>query len=154
MAKITVLAVDKLRSGHFAEAAAMYLKRARRFEKVVEIEVKAAKGARDAGEARRIESQRLLARRPSEAMLVALDERGVQWNSARWASWMGEQLDVAKPICFAVGGANGHHEHLRSNANVVLGLSAMTLPHELARVVLYEQIYRALTMIHGVPYHK
>jgi len=82
------------------------------------------------------------------ARLIALDERGRQLTTAQFAKLL------ARPAAFVIGGADGLSAATRSDADLVLGLSAMTLPHALAQVILLEQIYRAATLLIGHPYHR
>lgn len=91
-------------------------------------------------------------------LLVLLDERGRQMGSDAFAAWLGRERDEGRSwIIFAVGPADGWTQHepaARRSGVVLLSLSAMTLPHELARVVICEQVYRALTILKGHPYHR
>lgn len=86
--------------------------------------------------------------------LVTLDERGKSLNSIEFAKWLGQQQLQSRDVAFAIGGDEGHSEEVRKRASLVLSLSAMTMPHRLARLVLMEQLYRAVTIIRGEPYHK
>jgi 23S rRNA (pseudouridine1915-N3)-methyltransferase len=86
--------------------------------------------------------------------IVALDEQGEMWTTARFAQRLGEWSDEARAIAFVIGSADGLDPQLKRNAHVRLSLSAMTLPHALARVVLAEQIYRAVSVRQGHPYHR
>lgn len=86
--------------------------------------------------------------------LVLLDSRGRQFSSEQFAEWLGKQRDQGQQaIIFAIGPADGWSDEVRKQANLLLSLGPMTLPHELARVVLSEQIYRAFTILSGHPYH-
>jgi len=86
--------------------------------------------------------------------LVLLDSRGKQMTSEALAAWLGKQQDSGtRRILFAVGPADGWSEEARQRANLLLSLGPMTLAHELAAVVLAEQIYRAFTILKGLPYH-
>jgi 23S rRNA (pseudouridine1915-N3)-methyltransferase len=88
-------------------------------------------------------------------MLVLLDQRGKQMTSATFARWLGRERDEGRQlIVFAIGPADGWSEASRKRAASLLSLGPMTLAHELARVVLCEQIYRALTILAGHPYHR
>jgi 23S rRNA (pseudouridine1915-N3)-methyltransferase len=84
-----------------------------------------------------------------------LDERGQMLDSLKFARWL-ERLTIDSPhgIHFVVGGDLGLDDSVRNRADKVLSLSAMTLPHQVARVVLLEQIYRACTLIRNIRYHK
>jgi 23S rRNA (pseudouridine1915-N3)-methyltransferase len=86
--------------------------------------------------------------------LIVLDSRGKQLSSEEFAQFLGDYQDRnPTPLLFAVGGENGFSDEARRAAAWVFSLSKMTLPHELARVVLLEQIYRAFTILNGHPYH-
>ena len=108
----------------------------------------------DGVRARQIEAERILAALPAGAFAVALDERGTQLTTrelARWISgWMAEGVS---PACI-IGGADGLDDSVKARAGKQLGLSKLTLPHALARVVLAEQLYRAMCIIKGHPYHR
>jgi len=86
---------------------------------------------------------------------VVLDERGQPFDSLKFAKWL-ERLTVDQPhgVTFVMGGDVGLDDSIRERADKVLSLSTMTLPHQLARVVLVEQIYRACTLMRNIPYHK
>jgi 23S rRNA (pseudouridine1915-N3)-methyltransferase len=85
--------------------------------------------------------------------LVLLDSRGKQFSSEELAEFLKREQLNATPLLFAIGGSDGFGEEARRNAGFVLSLGKMTLPHELARVVLVEQIYRAFTILKNHPYH-
>jgi 23S rRNA (pseudouridine1915-N3)-methyltransferase len=85
--------------------------------------------------------------------LVLLDARGKQLSSEELAQFLGREHMQAVPLLFAIGSADGFHDETRREAGFVLSLGRMTLPHELARVVLLEQIYRAFTILKNHPYH-
>ena len=88
------------------------------------------------------------------ALAVLLDSRGKQMTSEGFAAWLGARRDQgSQHLVFAVGAASGWSEADRERAQLLLSLGLMTLPHELARVVLAEQIYRAFTILSGHPYH-
>jgi len=86
--------------------------------------------------------------------VVALDERGEIWTTARLTQKLVAWHDNARPIAFVVGSADGLAPTVKQNACAVLSLSALTLPHSLARVVLAEQLYRAISLHLGHPYHR
>jgi 23S rRNA (pseudouridine1915-N3)-methyltransferase len=92
--------------------------------------------------------------RPIKHTLVLLDSQGKQLSSEEFAEFIGNYQDRNPlPLLFAVGPANGFSREIRQEANLLLSLGKMTLAHELARVVLVEQLYRALTILKGHPYH-
>lgn len=85
---------------------------------------------------------------PAKTRVVALDERGKDLTTQQFAALLGE------PTTFVIGGADGLDPSIRKEASVLLRLSALTLPHALAQVVLCEQLYRAATLLTGHPYHR
>jgi len=85
--------------------------------------------------------------------LVLLDSRGKQFSSEELAEFLEREQLNAIPLLFAIGGSDGFSEEARRHAGFVLSLGKMTLPHELARVVLVEQLYRAFTILKHHPYH-
>ena len=85
---------------------------------------------------------------PPRSRLVALDERGKDLTTRQFAALL------AQPTAFVIGGADGLDPSLRKAASLLLRLSALTLPHALAQVVLCEQLYRAATLLTGHPYHR
>ena len=101
------------------------------------------------------EASRLLARAADNTHLVALDEKGRHFTSREFAALLQSKLDDGTPaLTFALGGPDGHDATLLKSARTKLSLSKMTLPHGLARVTLLEQIYRAVTILTGHPYHR
>lgn len=100
------------------------------------------------------EGERLAAVLPSSALVVVCDERGSVWTSDAFARWMHEQRERARDVAFVVGGAFGLDATIVARAGIRLALAPWTLPHDLARLVLAEQLYRAGTIVRGEPYHK
>jgi len=100
------------------------------------------------------EAQRIKSALPASCLRIALDERGANWTTRQLADrmqqWMGEGRDVA----FIIGGADGLHQSVKENAQQLLALSALTLPHAMVRVLLAEQLYRAHSLLHNHPYHR
>ncbi|HKT89195.1 MAG TPA: 23S rRNA (pseudouridine(1915)-N(3))-methyltransferase RlmH [Candidatus Sulfotelmatobacter sp.] len=90
----------------------------------------------------------------NKSTLVLLDSRGKEFSSEQFAKFLGDYQDRNPlPLVFAIGGADGFSDQARSAAQQVISLGKMTLAHELARIVLLEQIYRAFTILKGHPYH-
>ena len=85
---------------------------------------------------------------------VALDERGEPWTTARFASQLGRWRDHSESVAFVIGSADGLADDVKRHADVVVALSALTLAHGVARVLLAEQLYRAASMLGGHPYHR
>ncbi len=87
---------------------------------------------------------------PDRAFVVLLDERGRQMGSESFAAWLEERRQSGRPLCFVIGGAFGIE---LPSADLRLSLGPMTLPHQLARVVVVEQLYRGHRILAGEPYH-
>ena len=87
-------------------------------------------------------------------LVVALDERGEAWATSQLAEKLRGWRDDASPVAFVIGSADGLAGRIKRDANVIMALSALTLPHGLARIVLVEQIYRAASLLRGHPYHR
>jgi 23S rRNA (pseudouridine1915-N3)-methyltransferase len=140
-----------------ASAAERYLDRIRHFFPIEVIEVRPERGRQAQSDVAimRAQSARLVAAIPEKGYVVVLDERGQVFDSLKFAKFI-ERLTTGQPygITFVVGGDVGLDENVRKRADTVLSLSAMTLPHQIARVVLLEQIYRACTLIRNIAYHK
>ena len=148
-----LLTVGKLRPA-FREAADEYVKRLRRFARIEEREVREAGRAGNATAQRREETRRLAAAVPDNARIVALTRGGDGWSSSELARQMGRWRGESRPVAFVIGGAEGLEEEFAIGADSRWSLGALTLPHELARVVVLEQLYRAFTILAGTPYHK
>jgi 23S rRNA (pseudouridine1915-N3)-methyltransferase len=101
------------------------------------------------------ESRLILAAVPKGARLALLDERGAALSSAQWASEIGKARDSSVPVyAVVIGGPDGLDASLRGQAQSVLSFGAMTWPHQLVRVMAAEQLYRALSILSGHPYHR
>ncbi len=152
--KLVVLAVGRLKERAWTERADEYMKRAGRFAPCEMKEVKA--GAGGDGTAVLAEAERLLAAVEERDTVVVCEEGGRQLSTAELADWIGGRFAAggAGRLVFVVGGADGISPAVIRRADLRLGLSRLTLPHELARVVLLEQLYRVLTLNAGHPYHR
>jgi 23S rRNA (pseudouridine1915-N3)-methyltransferase len=144
MMKIKVAWIGKTKESAIQALTDDYLKRISRYAEVAGIALKdeAAVLALARGE-----------RQKERHKLVLLDSRGKQLSSEELAEFLEREQGQALPLLFAVGGADGFSEEARRQAGFVLSLGRMTLPHELARVVLLEQLYRAWTILKNHPYH-
>ena len=153
--RLVVAAVGKPRDRHLAAAIEEYETRAARYWPLVTAEVREANGKGiSPADTRRREGERLLERVPDGALLVCCDERGDRLTSSEFASLLVQTRDSARDVAFAIGGAYGLDEAVRRAATRSVQLAPWTLPHELARLVLAEQLYRAGTIARGEPYHK
>jgi 23S rRNA (pseudouridine1915-N3)-methyltransferase len=155
--KVVVVAVGRAR-GPLGEAVAEYEARAGRYWKLEAVEVAGGlKGSSSAAPERvmEAEAERILARVPVGLELVALTREGRGMSSRELAAYLRELGTRSAPgVAFVIGGAFGLGEAVLGRASRELSLSALTLPHEMARLVLAEQLYRAGTIVRGEPYHK
>ena len=150
--RLTFLSIGKDRSKLFAAGVEEY---AARLEHVAKVQLLELPESRASGaKAKEEEGRALLAKLGPRDALVALDERGKSLTSVAFATWVGTQRDSGRDVAFIIGGDEGLSDEVRARAGLVLSLSAMTLPHRLARLVLLEQVYRAFTILRGEPYHK
>jgi len=142
--KIKVAWIGKTKEAAIQALADEYLKRTSRYAEIAGIVLKdeAAVLALARGE-----------RQKERHRLVLLDSRGKQFSSEELAKLLEAEQVHSVPLLFAIGGADGFSDEARRQASLVLSLGKMTLPHELARVVLLEQIYRAFTILSNHPYH-
>lgn len=108
----------------------------------------------DGGRARQLEAARIRAALPAGAVRVVLDERGTQATTRELAAWLEKWMAEGATPAFVIGGADGLDDSVKAGAGKLLGLSRLTLPHALARVILAEQLYRAACIIKGHPYHR
>ncbi len=154
--KVTILSVGHKMPAWIQEGFHEYTRRMPPEIRVELLEMKPEeRGAgRSVERARALEGERLLQALPAGATLLALDEKGraisTQGLSVMLAAWMRDGTHPA----FAIGGADGHAEAVKSRADKLLSLSALTLPHALVRVVLAEQLYRAWSILAHHPYHR
>ena len=148
-------AVGKPRDAALAAAIREYEARAARYWPLEVVEVKEESGRAAAPDAvMRKEGERILARLPASARLVLCDPGGEAMDSPTFARWLQGQREAAQDIAFVIGGAQGIGAEVRQRAHRRLALAPWTLPHELARLVLAEQLYRAGSITRGEPYHK
>lgn len=158
--KITLLVVGKIKEKYFTGAIEEYVKRLSRYCKLEIIEVADEKTPDHASEAtetiiRKKEAERLLKYIPEQAYVVALAIEGKMLDSVELSQKI-EQLGISgqSHIIFIIGGSIGLDLDILSRANYLLSFSKMTFPHQLMRVILLEQIYRAYRIINHEPYHK
>jgi 23S rRNA (pseudouridine1915-N3)-methyltransferase len=145
--KVTILAVGHRMPAWIQEGFTEYTKRMPPEIRVELLELKPGKSKAQEGLA-------ILDAVPGRAMLVALDERGKAVTTQGLAVMLSEWMRDATQPCFAIGGADGHSDEVKQRAAKLISLSALTLPHQLVRVVLAEQLYRAWSILARHPYHR
>lgn len=154
--KVLIVAVGAVK-GALAPVVADYERRASHHWKLSVEEVPAGtkSGSKDAQAVMSAEAERLLARVPAEVDVVALTRDGKSMDSRELAGYLDEHAVRSSPgVAFVIGGAYGLDPCVIARSRRRLSLSKMTLPHEVARLVLSEQLYRAGTILRGEPYHK
>jgi 23S rRNA (pseudouridine1915-N3)-methyltransferase len=156
--KISILAVGRLKSGAEQTQFNRYFdlfNAAARNLKIAPISViEISEGRSDsAAERKEAEAQELVSKLGA-SRLIALDEQGQMLSSYEFTAMFSRLRDEALDVAFAIGGPDGHGETLKDAAHFQLSLGKITLPHGLVRIVLAEQLYRALTIIQGHPYHR
>lgn len=151
---LRLISVGRLKTPFWKDAAAHYLARLTRWRRLECTEVRDGDAALPPDRRNALEGRRILEALTPQDVPLVLDERGLNPTSPRLATLL-QQLDheARGQACFIVGGAWGLDEAVRDRAHRLISLSAMTLPHELARVVLLEQLYRAECILRKVPYH-
>jgi 23S rRNA (pseudouridine1915-N3)-methyltransferase len=157
--KLVICAVGRLKAGPERDLAERYGKRAADLAPRLGLSgpamVELPEGRARDDETRRREEWDGLALKSEGAIRIALDERGAALTSAGFANLIVKHRDAgAKALAFLIGGADGLAPEARAAAKEVISLGAMTLPHQLVRIMLLEQIYRALTIRLGHPYHR
>ncbi len=155
--RLIIIALGALRSAPCQEICELYGQRLRAGQALGPLEFKdVAERRKQSPERRRQdEGARLLAAAPDGAKLVVLDERGKEHSSRSFAQHLGRWRDEGvRETAFLIGGADGHGELVRKRADIVLSLGAMTWPHDLAKAMLAEQLYRANCILSGHPYHR
>ncbi len=151
--KVNIVCVGKIKEKFFTDAINEYLKRLSRFAEIKITEVDEASNITNLEQKSKIEGERLLAK--SSGIIVALDGGGKLFSSNELADFIHKkEINGESTISFIIGGSNGLSKEVLSAASLVLSFGKITFPHQLFRVVLTEQIYRAFTIIAGLPYHK
>lgn len=155
--KIQIIAVGKLKEKFWADACDEYLKRLKGYAKVRVDAVPDRDPAKSGGEegARKLEGKGILEALPDHSHVILLDVHGKQLSSEGIAARMDAlMLSGVSEITFIVGGSGGVSRGVQDIADECLSFGKITLPHNLARVVLLEQVYRAFKISRGEPYHK
>ena len=154
--KLTIAAVGRLKAEYAIQGCEQFRHRLSRYFDLNYIETKDIKRKAGGTQAVKLsEGQALLKALPSGCVKVILDERGRSWSTQTLVEWLEKQKNTgASSIAFLIGGPDGHAEETRKQGQVVWSLSPLTFPHELARLVLMEQLYRAATVMSGHPYHR
>lgn len=157
---ITIVAVGKIKEKYWLQAIAEYEKRLRAYAKVRTVEVADDPAPDSASEAQEEaikakEASRILAQLKERDYVVALAIEGQAFSSEAWAEYLDRMAGQGySSFVFVIGGSLGLHRSVLDRANLKLSFSKFTFPHQMMRVILLEQLYRAFKIIRGEPYHK
>ena len=158
--KITILAVGKLKEKYWKQAIAEYEKRLGAYSKIEMIEVPDEKAPetmsdKEIEQVKEKEGQRLLAKIKPQATVITLEIEGKILSSEGLAKELQQRMTQGQSdFVFVIGGSNGLHQDVLNRSNYALSFSKMTFPHQMMRVVLIEQVYRAFKIMRGEAYHK
>lgn len=159
MANITLITVGTLKETYLKDAVNEYKKRLSQYARVDEINLKEERivNEDDASEVRRAlesEGERILSAIPKGSGKIALCVEGKQYDSVALAGLIGRMTDESGKITLIIGSSHGLADKVKKECDVRLSVSALTFPHQLMRVVLYEALYRSFTILAGKKYHK
>lgn len=159
MANITIITVGTLKESYLKDGVAEYKKRLSQYARVDEINIKEEKiqNEDDSSEVKRAleaEADKILAAIPKGAGKIALCVEGKQYDSVALANLIGRMADESGKIALIIGSSHGMSERVKRECDVRLSFSALTFPHQLMRVILFEALYRSFTILAGKKYHK
>lgn len=153
--RVRVFSIGKVKQDFVLKGEQEYLKRLKPYASIEIVELPTAPSSLGEETAKKEEADTFLSRVKRDEFVIVLDERGKEYTSPALAQLLEKESVMGRSsFVFAVGGAHGWHESVRRRANVVLSLSRLTFPYQIVRLILTEQIYRAVTLIKGIPYHK
>ena len=154
--KFFILAVGNKMPDWVKAGYSEYIKRLPRETAVHLIEIKPEKrvSGKQTEQLLFAEYQRIRAVLPADSQIVVLDESGQQWTTVKFANVIKQWMTDGGTVAFIIGGADGLHPDIKRTAAEMIALSKLTLPHGLVRVLLAEQLYRAISIIKGHPYHR
>ena len=153
-AEILVVWAGRHRRDQWEKMYSQYRQRIARQVRIREIAVRAGHGE-DPSARLRAEGEKILSALPETSRLVVLDSRGAARPSKEFAGWLGKQLEAdQRPLVFVLGSDLGVPASVQEKANETLSFGPMTLAHELARLVLFEQLFRGLSILSGMKYHR
>ena len=154
--RLLIVAVGERMPGWVDEAFAEYARRMPRKARIELVEVRPERrgGTRTPAQCMAAEADRIRAAIPAQSRLIVLDERGMDVTTVQLSRHLGRWLEEGREPAFVIGGPDGLAPELKEAAESQLRLSALTLPHGLVRVLLAEQLYRAVSILDNHPYHR
>ncbi|MBI4239549.1 23S rRNA (pseudouridine(1915)-N(3))-methyltransferase RlmH [Candidatus Uhrbacteria bacterium] len=155
MYRITVLTVGKLTEGYWREAQSEYMKRLKPFSHldIQEYKEEPFSSVYDKARVTAQEGEKILSHMPKDGYIIALDKDGRKISSEEFAALVQDKGERGGHLAFLIGGPLGFSDEVLNSVDARLSLSSLTFTHQLARIVLLEQIYRAMTILHGKKYH-
>lgn len=156
MFKIKIIALGKFKEEAYRELEVEFLKRLSPFAKIKIIELPEIGYGKnqDLEKIKEREAEKIIKQLPDGAVVILLEEKGTLRNSKDFAGFLERVGGLGKELVFVIGSGIGLHESLKQYSNYSISLSPLTFPHNLARIILEEQIYRASTILAGKSYHK
>jgi 23S rRNA (pseudouridine1915-N3)-methyltransferase len=153
--RITLIQIGKTRSACLLEGISEYHKRIKHYINFDEITIPDLKNSKNLSfpEIRKKEGELVVQHFERSAYLVLLDERGRQTSSEEFADFIQKNMNSGRDIVLLIGGAYGFSEDVYTRANDKIALSKMTFSHQMVRLIFAEQLYRAMTIVKGEPYH-
>ncbi len=155
MYHITIVTVGSLKESYWRDAAAEYMKRLKLYAKLTikELKEEPFKNEKDKKRVLAVEGAKILAAIPNDAACILLDIDAKQMRSEKFAVSLQEMGDRGNHLCFIIGGPLGVSDKVRQKAGLLVSLSQLTFTHQIARILLFEQLYRAVTIINRKTYH-
>lgn len=155
MIHLRIVSVSKPPRGAWLELTETFQKHLKSFARLELVAVKEERfdSLTDRERVQKVEGERLLAAVPDGSVVIVMDEHGKTMTSPEFAKKLQTYEDAGQAVCFLIGGPLGLSAEVKKRASWTLALSSMTLPHDLAKVVVLEQLYRAGTLIKGKTYH-
>lgn len=155
MLNIKLISLGKLKDNHWQAAADEYVKRLSPYAKLDLISLKEEpfRDGDDREQIKQKEADVLLKKIDQSDFVIALHERGKEMDSVKLAHWLEDQSSDGSQLTIIIGGPLGLHQSVLDRANLQLSLSKLTFPHQMVKVILLEQLYRAVTISRGKQYH-
>jgi len=152
---IHIIVIGSYKESFWKEAEQEFLKRLGPFAKITVTEIpEESFGKNDPKDRTAAKEAQILKKHLLDgAFVIALDETGKEFSSKTFAAFLERHAAGGAHLAFVIGGARGLHSSVKESADAVVSLSSLTFPHQMARVVLLEQLYRAMTILHGKTYH-
>jgi len=156
MFKIRIICLGKFKEKAYYQLENEYIKRFTPFVKVkvVELPEVSYRKNEDLERVKEKEAEKIIKQFPEDGIIILLEEKGIQRDSIAFAKFIERIGGIGRELVFVIGSGIGLHESLKPYANHTISLSPLTFPHNMARVILEEQIYRACTILAGKEYHK